>query len=108
MGTEENGDVIGGMFSVIPEAEKTTAVLSYASSQKGAITKSVPDLFDDNADKRRALSHTILQRMENFTLSPTFYDGWTEDKKKKVVEYFYKSALTGEAPPEGAEFSLFG
>jgi hypothetical protein len=108
MGTEENGDVIGGMFSVIPEAEKTTAILSYASSQKDAIMKAVPNLFDDNADKKKVLSHTMLQRVENFTLSPTFYEGWTEEKKKKVVEYFNKSALTGEAPPEAAEFSLFG
>lgn len=108
MGAEKNGDIIGGMLSVIPEAEKTTAVFSYATAQKDAVMKAVPDLFDDNVDKKKALSHIILQRTENFTLSPTFYDGWTEDKKKEVVEYFNESLLTGKSPPEGAEFSLFG
>ncbi|MDA9420611.1 hypothetical protein [Bradyrhizobium sp. CCBAU 53380] len=107
LGSEENGDVIGVMLSVIPEAEKITAILSYATAQKEAITKAAPELFDDSGDLKKALSHTILRRVENFTLSPDFYDGWSDDKKKKVVEYFHKSAMTGEAPPEDAEFSLF-
>jgi hypothetical protein len=106
-GSEENGDIIGVMMSVIPEAEKTTAILSYATAQKGAIKKAIPDLFDDKTGQKKALSHTILQRVENFTLSPAFYNGWSDDKKKKVIEYFNKLAMTGEAPPKDAEFSLF-
>lgn len=107
MGNEPNGDIIGGMLSVIPEADKTVAILSYATSQKDAVVKAVPDLFDENADKKKALSRTILQRVENFTLSPAFYDSWTEEKKKKVVAYFNESLLTGKAPPEGVNMSLF-
>lgn len=107
VGTDKDGDTIGVMLSLIPEAEKTTALLSYATAQKEPIKKALPDLFDDTADQKKALSHTILQRVENFTLAPTFYDGWSDDKKKKVVEYFNKSLETGEAPPKDAEFSLF-
>ena len=107
LGSEKNGDIIGVMLSVIPEPEKTTAILAYATAQKEAIKKAAPDLFDDEGDLKKALSNTILQRVENFTLAPEFYNGWSDDKKKKVVEYFNKSAMTGEAPPEDAEFSLF-
>lgn len=107
LGNEKNGDTIGVMLSVIPEAEKTTAVLSYATAQAEAIKKAIPDLFDDEADEKKALSRLILQRVENFTLAPEFYDAWSEDKKKKVVDYFNKSLETGAAPPEDAEFSLF-
>lgn len=107
VGTEKNGDTIGMMLSVVPEAEKTTAVLSYATAQKDAITKALPDLFDDEADHKKALSHTVLQRVENFTLAPAFYDGWSEDKKKKVIAYFNESLQSGEPPPKDADFSLF-
>lgn len=107
LGAEQNGDTIGAMLTVIPEADKTTAILSYATAQGEAIRKGIPDLFDDGADQKKALSNLILQRVENFTLAPGFYNGWPEDKKKKVTQYFNKSAMTGEAPPEDAEFSLF-
>ncbi len=107
LGSEQNGDTIGVMLTVIPEAEKITAILSYATAQGEAIKKAIPDLFDDGADQKKALSNLILQRVENFTLAPEFYNGWSDDKKKKVVEYFNRSALTGEAPPADAEFSLF-
>jgi hypothetical protein len=107
VGSEKNGDTIGVMLSVVPESEKTTAVLSYATAQKDAVTKALPDLFDDRADPERALSHTVLQRVENFTLAPAYYDGWSADKKRKVVEYFNVSLLSGKPPPEDAEFSLF-
>lgn len=107
VGSGKNGDTIGVMLSVVPEIEKTTAVLSYAMSQKDAVTKALPDLFDDTADQKKALSHTILQRVENFTLAPAFYDGWSADKKKKVVEYFNESLHSEKPPPKDAEFSLF-
>jgi hypothetical protein len=107
LGAEENGDIIGVALTAIPETDKTTAILSYASAQSEAIKKAVPAFFDENSDPRKPLSHLILQRVENFTLSPEFYDGWSEDKKKKVIEYFDKSMWTGEAPQEDAEFSLF-
>lgn len=107
LGTEENGDIVGVALTVIPESEKTTAILSYAVAQSDVIRKALPSFFDENSDPRKPLSNLILQRVENFTVSPEFYDGWSEEKKKKVVEYFDKSMQTGEAPPEDAEFSLF-
>lgn len=107
LGTEQNGDIIGVMMSVVPEAEKTTAVLSYATAQAEAIKTAIPDLFDDVADQKKALSNLTLQRVENVTLSPDFYNGWSDDKKKKVVEYFSESAFVGEPPPKDAELSLF-
>jgi hypothetical protein len=107
VGSEKNGDTIGVMLSVVPEDAKTTAVLSYATAQKDAVKKALPELFEDKADHKKALSYTILQRVENFTLAPAFYDGWSADKKRKVVEYFNESLQSGKPPPKDAEFSLF-
>lgn len=107
VGSNKDGDTIGVMVTVIPEAEKTTAVLSYATAQMEAIKKALPELFNDQADQKKALSRTILQRVENFTLAPRFYEGWSDSKKKKVVEYFSESQTTDKAPPNDSEFSLF-
>jgi hypothetical protein len=108
VGDKQNGDIIGVMLTVVPvSVTKTVAIISYATSEADAVKEALPDLFDENSDKKKGLSGTILQRVENFTLSPTFYDGWTEEKKKAVVKYFNDSALTGEAPPADADISLF-
>jgi hypothetical protein len=108
VGDNENGDIIGVMLTVVPVSPtKTVAIVSYATAQANAVKKALPDLFDEKSDKKQALSGTILQRVENFTLSPTFYDGWTEEKKKALVKYFNDSALTGEAPPADTDISLF-
>lgn len=107
LGTEENGEIIGVALTVIPEAERTTAILSYAVAQSDIIRKKLTTFFDEKCDPRKPLSNLILQRVENFTLSPDFYDRWSEDKKKTVVEYLDKSMQTGEEPPEDADFSLF-
>lgn len=102
VGNEQNGDIVGVMLTVLPvSVTKTIAIISYATTQADAVKRALPHLFDANSDKKKALSDTILQRVENLTLSPTFYDAWSEEKKKAVVKYFNDSALTGEAPPRG-------
>lgn len=108
VGHEGDGAVIGVMLTVVPVSEtKTIAIVTYATDQKDAVKKALPDLFDANAEKKKALSETILQRVENFTLSPTFYDGWTEAKKKAVVKHFNDCVLTGKPSPTDADISLF-
>jgi hypothetical protein len=61
---------------------QTTAIISYASAQAAAVKEALPNLFDPNADKKKALSEAILERVENFVLSPTFYEEWSDEKKK--------------------------
>ena len=75
VGIEDDGALIGVSLTVEPVSEtKTTAIVTYATAQAAAVKKALPSLFDANADKKKALSETILERVENFTLSPTFYD----------------------------------
>jgi hypothetical protein len=108
VGSEENGDIIGVMLTVVPvSATKTTAIISYATAQADAVKKALPNLFDASADKKKALSETILQRVENFVLAPATFDAWTEDKKKAVVKFFNDSAMEPIDPPDGVDLLLF-
>jgi hypothetical protein len=108
VGKEQNDDIVGMMLTVVPvSATKTTAIVSFATAQSEAVKKGLPKLFDANADKKTALSETILQRAENFVLAPMFYDGWTEEKKKNVQKFFNDSATKAVVPPAGQDLLLF-
>jgi hypothetical protein len=53
LGAEQNGDTIGVMLTVIPEAEKTTAILSYAKAQGEVVKKAImtqADILIGNAN----------------------------------------------------------
>jgi hypothetical protein len=56
---------------------------------------------------KKALSETILQRVENFVLAPATFDGWTEGKRKAVVKFFNDSAMEPKAAPKGVDLLLF-
>lgn len=108
VGTEPNNDIVGAMLTVVPvSANKTVAIVSYASAQSEAVKKGLPNLFDVNTVKKTALSETILQRVENFVLAPMFYDAWTEEKKKNVQKFFDTSVAQAVEPPAGQDLLLF-
>jgi ferredoxin len=103
LGHEADGSVIGAMLTVVPVSEtRTVAIITCAAAHKDAVKRALPDLFDADTDKKKALSDTILTQVENFTLSLTFYDRWTEEKKKDVAQAFNESKV-----PEDQELSLF-
>jgi hypothetical protein len=105
---DQAGDIIGPTLTVVPvDATKTVAILSYPKDQAQAITAKLPEFFDDAADKRKALSQLILQRVENFTLAPKFYDGWSDEKKKQVLQVFTENMMELKSPPENADINLF-
>ncbi|MBB4365014.1 hypothetical protein GGD65_006078 [Bradyrhizobium sp. CIR18] len=103
----DGNNIIGPLFNVVPVSDKkTVAVLSYPKAQEDPIKKALAKLFDE-PDKKEALSVLILQRVENFVLSPTFYDSWTEEKKKNVIEFFNDSIEEPADPPPGQDLLLF-
>ncbi|MBH5397381.1 hypothetical protein HZZ13_06195 [Bradyrhizobium sp. CNPSo 4010] len=104
---DENEDIIGPLFNVVPlDATNTVAILSYPQEHKAEIKAKLPKVFE-GADNKKALSHLILQRVENFVLSPTFYDGWTAQKRTNVLKFFNESIFEPAEPPEGQDLLLF-
>jgi len=103
---DATGDIVGPAMTVVPvDAKRTVAVVSYPKKQKAAIERQLADLFaaDQPTQKRTELSRIVIERMENFVLSPDFYDGLAANKKKRILE-----AYDGSAPlVAGADFDLF-
>jgi hypothetical protein len=104
----EAGDIVGPTLTVVPvDATRTVAIISYPKEQAQAVKEGLPKLFESSADKRAELLKVILQRVENFTLSPKFYNSWSEQKRKQVLDTFTSTLVEAKALPDNVDLSLF-
>jgi hypothetical protein len=105
---DKSGDIVGPTLNVVPvEATRTVSIISYPKEQTQAVKEGLPKLFESNANKRAELSKVILQRVENFTLSPKFYNSWSEQKRKQVLDAFTSTLMEANALPDNTDLSLF-
>ncbi|WKA29333.1 hypothetical protein [Bradyrhizobium roseum] len=97
----EDGELIGPTFNVVPmDNDKSFAVLSYPSGQEPKIKADLPEIFDGDEDRLTyELAKLIIQRIENFVLSPSHYDKWSSDKKVRVLREF-EANIQGPKPVE--------
>lgn len=103
---DKAGDIVGAMLTVLPvDLKKTIAIVSYPKKQKKVVEKGLSDLFEakGSVTAKTELSKLVIQRVENFVLAPTFYNAWSDDKKKRVLDAFEGS---GELADD-EDFSLF-
>jgi hypothetical protein len=71
-GFTEEGDIIGPTLNIVPlSATKTVAIVSCPKEQEAAVKASLAKVFDaDEKTLKHELAKLVLQRVENFTLSP--------------------------------------
>jgi len=103
---DAKGDIIGPALTVAPvDTEKTVAIISFPRKQEAKVEEHLSALLNatEPAEKKRELSRLIIERVENFVLSPPFHDSMPEEKEKRVID-----AYEGLAKLEdGTDFSLF-
>jgi hypothetical protein len=105
---DEAGDIMGPTLNIVPvNTAKTVAILSYPKEQADAVKMALPELFQADGDKKAGLSKVILQRVENFTISPKFYNAWSEEKRKQVLGAFTNSIMEPKDIPDDIDVSLF-
>ncbi|MDX6557750.1 MAG: hypothetical protein QOF72_799 [Blastocatellia bacterium] len=87
------------------DVKKTIAIVSYPKKQKKVVEKGLSDLIEaeDSERAKTELSKLIIQRVENFALAPIFYNAWSGDKKKRVLDAFEGSKELAD----DEDFSLF-
>jgi hypothetical protein len=109
VGFTVDGDFIGPTLTVVPlNEEKSVAVVSYPAEQETAVAAALSKVF--NADKSKIkyeLAKLIIQRVENFTLSPAHYDKWTDDKKARVLREFEASMLQQKEIADHEDLNIF-
>jgi hypothetical protein len=71
-GFTEEGDIIGPTLNIVPmNATKTVAILTYPAEQAASVNAALAKVFDaDEKTLKYELAKLVIQRVENFTLSP--------------------------------------
>jgi hypothetical protein len=92
-GFTEEGDIIGPTLNILPLNEtKSVAIISCPAEQEAAVEASLAKVFDaDEKTLKYELAKLVIQRVENFTLSPAHYDTWSEGKQARVLQQFEAS-----------------
>jgi hypothetical protein len=105
----EAGHIIGPTLNIIPLNEKSTAViLSCPSEQEESVRKALEATCqaEDNQLKYE-ISKLIIQRVENFVLSPKHCNSWSADKKKRILEEFERTMTTPDGIRDHEDLMLF-
>jgi hypothetical protein len=90
------------------DATKTVAILSYPREQETAVNTSLAEVFDaDEKTLKYELAKLLIQRVENYTLSPTHYQSWSADKQARVLREFEASLMEAKEIPDHADLNIF-
>jgi len=108
-GFTEQGDIVGQTLNIVPlNATKTVAIISYPAEQAAGVKTSLGKVFDaDEKILKYELAKLVIQRVENFTLSPAHYDSWSEDKRARVLREFEASLAEPKEVPDHADLNIF-
>jgi hypothetical protein len=90
IGFTSQGDIIGPTLNVLPTSKtESIGVLSYPAWQTGEVRTALVKIFDaDEKTLKYELAKLIVQRVENFVLSPVHYEKWSDNKKARVLREF--------------------
>ncbi|KUM24417.1 hypothetical protein AU467_30305 [Mesorhizobium loti] len=99
----------GVTLNVIPtSATETAVIVSYPKEQSGQARRYVAPVFLKGGDERLlALSHMIVDRAENFFVSPAHLEGWPAAKRKQIEESFVGTVIRSDAAKPSPELMLF-
>ena len=108
-GFTKEGDIIGPTLNIVPlSATKTVAIISYPTEQEASVKASLAKVFDaDEKTLKYELAKLVIQRMDNFTLSPTHYDSWSQEKRARILREFVASLTEPKEIPDHADLNIF-
>lgn len=108
-GFTEQDDIIGPTLNIVPlNATKTVAIISYPAEQEASVKASLTKVFDaDEKTLKYELAKLVLQRVENFTLSPAHYNSWSAYKRARVLREFEASLAEPKEIPDHADLNIF-
>lgn len=98
------------IFNIVPTSPMETVVIfSYASEHSGKARKYVaPVILAEGQEQKYELSYLLVNRAENFFISPRAIHRWSDKKKKHIETAFISSAVPGVPLDRAPELMLFG
>jgi hypothetical protein len=102
------GDIIGPTLNILPLDRNTTVViLSCPMEQEKSVEASLSKMCQaDDELLRFEISKLIIQRIENFVLSPAHFASWSAEKRKRIVDEFQRSLVRPEELKDHTDLDL--
>lgn len=96
-------------MNVIPMSDTTSVVIvSYPREQSAIARRYIAPIFLKGSDERLyELSYMLIDRAENFFVSPSHLEGWDVGKRKTIEEAFVGTVLGGKPVKRSPELMLF-
>ena len=97
------------IVNIIPTSEtETTVVFSYAREHSGIVKKYIaPIIRTTDQSQKYELSYLLVNRAENFFVSPRVIDCWSEEKRMHIERAFVSEIETGVPLDRTPELNLF-
>lgn len=95
-------------LNVLPlSATKTWALFSFKRQDKREVHKAVRRvLAAPSHNQKYQLSRLILQRCQNFVLSPSYFETWPEPRRRVVLEFFERTMFETEIGFDSPDLQL--
>lgn len=105
---EFENDVLRIVLNVLPINKDTTvAIFSSTDKEYNLANSYLHRCFEgDDFYKKYEVSKQILRNCENFFIRPSFYEKWTADKRRLIVDYFIDT-FKYDRDDDSKEFYLF-
>ncbi|MEQ9404789.1 MAG: hypothetical protein RIM99_14450 [Cyclobacteriaceae bacterium] len=102
-------DILRIMLNVVPLDEVRTLVLFSSTEGEYTLAKSYWNrcFMGDEHYQKYETSKMIIRNCENFYLKPDFVSKWSEEKKNKILEYYWSALLRDEDIYNTEEYYLF-
>jgi hypothetical protein len=72
------------------------------------VKASLAKVFDaDEKTLKYELAKLVIERVENFALSPAHYNSWSQDKRARVLREFEASLAEPKEIPDHADLNIF-
>ncbi len=104
-----NDDALRIALNILPISQtQTYFVISYREVDSGHAQAALDRVLTSNGfHQRYELSRFILNNCENFVISPTHVDSWSDEKKKAIKDYYIRTILEGDMEFQSPELYLF-
>jgi len=101
-GLSKNGDAVRVTLNILPVSKaESLVILSYLPGDVDLITLALDrTLSAEGPYQKYLLSKLVLNYCENFVVSPSYFDQWSETKKQAITSYFVKTLTVGNLDME--------
>jgi len=97
------------VLNVFPiSTNQTIVVFSHTKPDTRPAWRELKPIMKAKEDGQKLeLSKMIIRYVENFVLSPTFFDGWSAEKKEKIKGTFVATIFDASAIKDDDDLMLF-